>query len=45
MDGWFGHDTEDVITAKVKRQSSAVAINSDDRGLTSTVEQVEQGLG
>jgi len=45
MSGWFGHDTEDVITAKVTRLKSTVETNSVDRGLSGTVKQSEQGLG
>jgi hypothetical protein len=45
MDGWFGHDTEDVITAKVTRQSSVAATHAVNRGLMGTVKQVKQGLG
>jgi hypothetical protein len=45
MDGWFGHDTEDVITATVTRSMSGDITNSVDKGLTGTVVQTEEGLG
>lgn len=45
LPGWFGYDTEDVITAIVKRPDYAVTIDGDDMGLVATVEQREQGLG
>ena len=45
VDGWFGHDTEDVVTATVTRLISADAMKSVNKGLRGTVEQREEGLG
>jgi hypothetical protein len=41
-DGWFGHNYEDVIIAKVVRDKESSVNGSGDIGVIGTIEEVEQ---
>jgi hypothetical protein len=38
MDGWFGHDTQDVVTAKIARSRTVGTTNSLNKMLIGTVQ-------